>query len=80
MWSVPTLFVIDPQGRFAYINVPRVVDPEVLAKQLRETIAQALPKEQVAYDESKRLGELSESPRTQAGQDNGINELEGEIK
>jgi thiol-disulfide isomerase/thioredoxin len=49
VWSVPTLFVIDPQGRFAYLNVPRVVDPEALAKQLRETITQALPKEQVAY-------------------------------
>lgn len=49
VWSVPTLFAIDPQGRFAYINVPRVVDPDALGKQLRETIESALPKDQIAY-------------------------------
>ncbi len=60
VWSVPTLFVIDPQGKFAYINVPRVVDPEALANQLRETIAQVLPKQQPAQTANPCEGEMNQ--------------------
>jgi thiol-disulfide isomerase/thioredoxin len=56
IWGLPTYYVIDRAGKFSYVHVLLSVEPEPLAKRLREAIEQALPKERNAQSPTQRQG------------------------